>query len=351
MKTKDFLLIRAAFKKPVERTPVWVMRQAGRYLSEYRNVFEKAGGFLDLCMNPEYAAEVSIQPLDLVGVDAVIMFSDILTPLIGMGVDLDFAPGPKIANPIRTGRDIENLKIPDPEKSTAYVGSLLRLLRREIDDRAPVIGFAGSPFTLASYLIEGESSKLFSRMTKLFLDEPDQAHSLMKKLTRMTIDYLNYQIESGAQMVQLFDTWAGIFSPDDFKEYIFPYVSQIFSELIKRDEVPAVYYINGGHHLLPAMSVTGADVVGLDWKTDIGEARELIGDTVALQGNLDPNVLFCKPEVIRHRVGEILSKYGPDSGHIFNLGHGINKNVDPEHLRHMVRAVKELSIRDPDSTK
>lgn len=345
MSKEDYLLIKAAFKKPVERTPVWVMRQAGRYLPEYREVRSKAGDFLKLCMNPEMAAEVSIQPLDLIGVDAVIMFSDILTPLMGMGVDLDFIPGPIINNPIKSEADITALKKLEPENSTAYVGKILNLIRSQIEGRAPVIGFAGAPFTLACYMVEGGNSKLFSQTIKMFFDTPDIAHLLMEKLSDMTVDYLNYQIENGAQMVQLFDTWAGLLSIDDFKTFIFPYVQQIFDRLNKKGEVPRVYYINGSHHLLPMMADTGADVIGLDWRTDIGEVKKLIGNKVSLQGNLDPNVLFCSPEIIEERVKGILEKYGKESGHIFNLGHGIDKNVNPDHLRAMVKIVKEHSIR------
>lgn len=346
MTNKDeFLLIRAAFKQPVERTPVWVMRQAGRYLAEYREVREKAGNFLNLCQNPELAAEVSIQPLNIIGVDAVIMFSDILTPLMGMGVELDFIPGPVISNPVGNQRDIERLQPLAPEKSTAYVGEILRLIRRQLADKAPVIGFAGAPFTLACYLIEGGNSKLFSRTIKFFFDEPLLAHQLMEKLTDMTIDYLNYQIENGAQMVQLFDTWAGILSPDNYNAFVFPYVSRIFSNLQKHGVVPKVYYINGSHHLLDIMADSGADVVGLDWKCDIKSVKQRIGHKVSLQGNLDPNLLFCNKPVIREKVIDILDKYGPDSGHIFNLGHGIDKNVDPEHLKEAVNVVKEHSKR------
>lgn len=345
MNSQEYLLTLAAFKLPIERTPVWVMRQAGRYLPQYLEVRNKAGSFLDLCMNPELAAEVSIQPLDIIGVDAVIMFSDILTPLLGMGIDLDFVPGPVISSPIKTERDIANLKPFDPYESTAYVGDILGLIRREIENIAPVIGFAGAPFTLASYLVEGGNSKLHSQVVKMFFDCPECAHQLMEKLTTMTIDYLNYQIANGAQMIQLFDTWAGIFSAEDYKEMIFPYVSQIFENLDGKNEVPCVYYINGSFHLLPIMSETGADVISLDWKTDMGEAKRLIGDKVALQGNLDPNVLFCKPDIIRKKVKDILSKYGSDSGHIFNLGHGIDKNIDPENLKIMVQTVKECSVR------
>ena len=341
----EHLLIKAAYKKPIERTPVWVMRQAGRYLPEYRATRAQAGDFLSLCKNPELAAEVTIQPLDLIGVDAVIMFSDILTPLEGMGIDLTFNPAPKIANPVRTAADIDKLKLPDPDDNVPYVGKVLDILTKELKDRAPVIGFAGAPFTLACYAVEGGGSKLFSKTKALFFDQPKLAHKLMEKLTSMTIDYLNYQIAHGANMVQLFDTWAGILCPDDYNEFIFPYIQQIFAGLDKKGEVPQAYYINGGHQHLSKMAETGADVVGLDWMADMGQAKSLIGDKVALQGNLDPNVLFASPEVIRAKVKSILDKFGPDSGHIFNLGHGIDKEVNPDHLREMVKAVKELSVR------
>ncbi|MDX2469871.1 MAG: uroporphyrinogen decarboxylase [SAR324 cluster bacterium] len=339
------LLIKAAYKQPIERTPVWVMRQAGRYLPEYRATRAQAGDFLSLCKNPELAAEVTIQPLDLIGVDAVIMFSDILTPLEGMGIDLTFNPAPKIANPVRTAADIEKLRLPHPDDNVPYVGKVLDILTKELKDRAPVIGFAGAPFTLACYAVEGGGSKLFSKTKALFFDQPKVAHKLMEKLTSMTIDYLNYQIEHGANMVQLFDTWAGILCPDDYNEFIFPYIQQIFAGLDKKGEVPQAYYINGGHQHLAKMAETGADVIGLDWMADMGQAKSLIGNKVALQGNLDPNVLFASPEVIRAKVKSILDKFGPESGHIFNLGHGIDKEVNPDHLREMVKAVKELSVR------
>lgn len=341
----DYLLIQAAFKKPVERTPVWVMRQAGRYLPEYRQVREQAGNFLNLCKNPELAAEVSIQPLDIIGVDAVIMFSDILTPLEGIGIDLDFVPGPVISNPIDSKQDIDNLTPFEPENATSYVGEVLGLIRKQIEGRAPVIGFAGAPFTLACYMIEGGNSKLFSKTISLFFESPEIAHALMKKLTKLTIDYLNYQIENGAQMVQLFDTWASILQPDDYKNLIFPYIQEIFENLKLQGTVPRVYYINGSHHLLDIISDSGADVIGLDWKCDIGKVKQQIGSKVALQGNIDPNVLFCSKPVIKSRVQNLLDKVGPGTGHIFNLGHGIDKNVNPEHLKEMVNTVKQYSAQ------
>jgi len=343
--SNEHLIINAAYKRPIERTPVWAMRQAGRYLAEYRETRAKAGNFLALCKNVELAAEVSIQPLDLIGVDGVIMFSDILTPLEGMGLELSFNPSPKFANPIRTQADIDNLKTPDPDESTPYVGKILNLLQKEVAGRVPIIGFCGAPFTLACYAVEGQGSKLFSKTKSMFFDQPAMAHQLMEKLTTMTIDYLNYQIENGAQMVQMFDTWAGTLSPDDFDQFVFPYVQRIFAGLKGKGTVPQVYYINGGSHLLSRMADSGCDVVGLDWMCDLKEAKDLIGHKVALQGNLDPNILFANQGVIRSKVKSLLDKFGPESGHIFNLGHGIDKEVHPDHLRAMVNAVKEMSVR------
>ncbi len=345
MTDTDHLLIRAAFKKPIERTPVWVMRQAGRYLPEYREVRDKAGNFLKLCTNPDFAAEVSLQPLDIIGVDAVIMFSDILTPLMGIGVDLDFVPGPVIGNPIRSEQDIHSLGTFQPEESTAYVGDIIHLILKQMDGRAPLIGFAGAPFTLACYMVEGGNSKIYSKTIKLFFGEPELAHQLMDKLTTLTIDYLNYQIDAGVHMVQLFDTWAGILSAADYERYVQPYVTRIFRGLKKQGVVPRVYYINGSCHLIPNMAETGADVIGLDWRANIPQVKNAIGDRVALQGNLDPNTLFCSIDVIKERTKLILDQFGPESGHIFNLGHGIDKQVNPEHLIAMVDTVKSHSVR------
>jgi uroporphyrinogen decarboxylase len=341
--SQNHLLVNAAFKKPIERTPVWVMRQAGRYLPEYRAVRKQAGGFLEMCFNHEWAAEVSIQPYEIIGVDAIIMFSDILTPLIGMGMDLEFTPGPKFNNPIKDERDIDALKLPDPDENTPYVGKTLDLIHKEIKGAVPVIGFAGAPFTLASYMVEGETSKSFLKIKELCYNHEAVYRKLMDKLTRMTIDYLNYQIDHGAQMVQLFDTWAGSFSRDDYQALVFPYVEQIFSQLKGKGTVPKVYYINGGQHLLEDMAVTGADMVGLDWRTDLSYAQDLIGNKVALQGNLDPAILLGGKDLIRQNVRTILDKFNGDTGHVFNLGHGIDKTVNPEHLKAMVAEVKAYS--------
>ncbi len=345
MSDRQFLLVKAAFKRPVPRTPVWIMRQAGRYLAEYREVRKQAGGFLDLCTNPELAARVSLQPLELIGVDAVIMFSDILTPLIGMGMDLAFTPGPVFSNPVKTESDIDGLLCEKPDRATPYVGKILDILKREVGGRVPIIGFAGAPFTLATYMVEGGGSKLFPSVKALFWEKPEAAFRLMQKLTEMTVDYLNYQIDHGADVVQLFDTWAGIFSSQEYRQHISPHVQNIFSRLKRNGRVPKVYYVNGGGHLLREMAETGTDVIGLDWTVDIGEAKRLVGDRVALQGNLDPAVLFCSQSTLQSRVASILNGFGSDSGHIFNLGHGIDRDTDPEKARFMVETVKRLSQR------
>ena len=338
------LMIDAAFKRPITRTPIWIMRQAGRYLAEYRKVREVAGDFLTLCKTPEFACEVSMQPLDLIGVDGVIMFSDILTPLVGMGMELDFSNGPKFNNPISNLSQVKALKLPEPDQNVPYVGEILRRISSEVRNRVPIIGFAGAPFTLAAYMVEGKSSHQFIKLKTMCFNAPEISHALLEKLTRMTIDYLNYQITEGAQYVQLFDTWAGSLNPDDYDVFVFPYVQQIFSNLKQKGKVPQVYYINGGNHLLEKMAKTGADVVGLDWRTDLSIAKTQIGKKVSLQGNLDPNVLFACPDVVKTKAREIIDKFGKESGHIFNLGHGIHKDVNPEHLKILINEVKNYGV-------
>lgn len=344
MKNNDFLLVNAAFNRPVERTPVWVMRQAGRYLPEYRKVRKEAGNFLNLCFNPELAAMVSLQPLDLIGVDAVIMFSDILTPLMGIGMDLDFTPAPIFSNPVRTESDIRSLKAFDPDAAVPYVGKVLKLLKKEVGDRAPVIGFSGAPFTLAAYMVGGGSKQLH-QIKGLLWEKTDQANLLLDKLTTLVIDYLNYQIENGADCVQVFDTWAGILSPTDYEHFVMPYMQRIFDNLKGKDVVPKIYYIKGGNSLTPYLGKLGADVISLDWSHDLKEVRETLGDQIALQGNLDPDTLFCSQKTIRERVKLNLDRLSDQRGHIFNLGHGIDKSTSPDALRCMVNAVKEFSQR------
>lgn len=342
MKRKNYLLVDAAFNRPVERIPVWVMRQAGRYLPEYREVRKQAGSFLNLCFTPELAAEVSIQPLDLIGVDAVIMFSDILTPLMGIGMELDFTPAPVFANPIRSEADIRSLKIFDAEKAVPYVGSLLNILKKEVGQRAPVIGFSGAPFTLAAYMVGGGKGQ-FHQIKKLIWEKPDQAHLLLEKLTQLVITYLNYQISNGADVVQVFDTWAGICSPDDYEEFITPYMQKIFETIESKGIVPTIYYIKGGNAMTHQLGKLGADVISLDGTHNLNTVRNTLGKGIAIQGNLDPDTLFCSHETIQNRVKSTLQKMSGENGYIFNLGHGIDKSTAPDALRCMVSAVKQFS--------
>ncbi len=337
----DHLLIRAAFRQPVERTPVWMMRQAGRFLPEYRAVREKAD-FLTMCKTPELAAEVSIQPLEAVDVDAVIVFSDILTMLEPMGLELTFGKGegPRFPDPIRTAADIDRLSVIDPADGLAFVGDTLHLCRERIAGRVPLLGFTGAPYTLATYAVEGCTGKNFNHIKRWYYREPETLHRLLKKIADQVTLYLNYQIENGAQAVQLFDTWAGALSPEDYREIAAPYTRQVIDGL-HRDGVPVILYINGGGHHLDTMATLGADVLSLDWRTDMAEAKRKYGATHCLQGNLDPCALYGTEERIRREVQRVLDAAG-EVGHIFNLGHGMLPDVPVENARAFVRAVKEL---------
>ena len=336
-------LIRAAFRQPVDRPPVWMMRQAGRYLPEYRAV-RKQTDFLTLCKTPELAAEVSLQPLDILGVDAVIMFSDILIPVEAMGMHLELTEGkgPVFATPIRTAEQVEKLIIPDPVEKTPFALDTIRLLRQQINNAVPLIGFAGAPFTLASYMVEGGTSKNFAELKKMMYSAPRLLHQLLDKLADVITLYLNAKIEAGAQVIQLFDTWAGELSPQAYTEFALPYEQKIFAGL-KRDGVPTIMYINGCGNVLEQMATTGADVLSLDWRIDIGEARRRLDvagfGNLALQGNLDPCILLGSKETIAASVREILAKAG-GTGHIMNLGHGILPMVPVENARMFIDTVK-----------
>ena len=340
-------LIRACRRQSVDRAPVWMMRQAGRYLPEYRAVRGKTD-FLTLCKTPEMAAEVSMQPFDILGVDAVIMFSDILIPVEAMGVKLDIieSRGPVIETPIRTADQVEKLIVPDPVEKTGFVMEVIRLLRQQLDNRAPLIGFAGAPFTLASYLIEGGTSRNFVEIKRMMYANPALLHQLLEKIADTITDYLNAQIEAGAQVVQLFDTWAGELSADDFEEFALEYYQRIFSRLHRGPgglSVPAILYVNGCSAVLEKMAESGANVLSLDWRIDIAEANKRLQaagfDNLALQGNLDPCALLGTPETIAEGVREILVKAGP-TGHIMNLGHGIMPMVPVENARAFIEAAK-----------
>lgn len=345
---KNDRLLKALRREPVDVTPVWLMRQAGRYLPEYRKLREHAGSFLDLCQNPELACEVTLQPLRRFELDAAILFSDILTIPEAMGLGLHFIPGegPNFYRPVRTPADIAKLGVPDPEGELRYVTDAIRLIRRELDGSVPLIGFAGSPWTLATYMVEGGPSKTYQHIKALLYNEPAALEQLLTILAHSVRDYLNAQIAAGAQALQIFDTWGGVLTPPQYQRFSLAFMRMIVDGLNLSPEgerVPVILFTKGGGAWLESIADSGCDGVGLDWTIDIGEARQRIGDKVALQGNLDPAILYAKPEVIRESVGEVLSAFGHAPGHIFNLGHGVTPEVNPEHVGAFVAAVHELS--------
>ena len=340
------LFLRACRREPVERTPVWMMRQAGRYLPEYRAVRAKVD-FLTMCRTPELASEVSIQPVDLIGVDACIIFSDILVVPEAMGMKLvveEGKGGPRFPDPIRSRSDIDRLAVPDPQKELRYVLDAVRLTRRELRERVPLIGFAGSPWTLATYMVEGAGSKSFRAVKELIYARPKDAHALLEKISRAVSAYLSAKIEAGAQAIQIFDTWGGMLPPEEFKEFSLRYITLTLQQ-VRRNGVPAIVFCKDCGHSLEEIAGCGADVVSLDAGIDIGKAREMVGSFVALQGNLDPGMLYAPPERIRAGAVRVLEKFGNGSGHIFNLGHGILPDVLPDHARALVQAVQEESRR------
>jgi uroporphyrinogen decarboxylase len=337
------LFLRACRRQPVERTPVWMMRQAGRYLPEYRKI-RATTDFLTLCKTPELAAEVTVQPVDIVGVDAAIIFSDILVvpEAMGMRLELEESRGPRFPEPLTGLDDVERLRVVDPEKGLRFVMDAIERTRRVLNGRVPLIGFSGAPWTLAAYMVDGSGSKDFHRTKSMMLNEPQTFSVLLDKLTVMVRLYLEAQIAAGADAVQIFDTWGGILNPDHYRKWSLEPIFRIVSGM-QRKNVPVIVFSKGAAHSLKEIAEIGADVVGLDWTVDIGEVRKLIGNRVALQGNLDPAILFSSPEVITREVGWILKKYGEGSGHVFNLGHGIAPGVPVDHARAFVRAVKEDS--------
>ena len=342
------LFLRALMRQPTPRTPLWMMRQAGRYLPEYRATRAKAGSFLQLCMNPELACEVTLQPLARYRLDAAILFSDILTVPHAMNLGLEFeaGEGPKIARPVRTTADIDQLPIPDPERELKYVMDAVRTIRRELNGRVPLIGFAGSPWTVGTYVVEGGGSRNFEHIKGMLYGAPRELHRLLDKLARATILYLNAQIAAGAQAVMVFDTWGGSLTPADYREFSLRYMRQIVDGLTRVADgrkVPVILFTKGGGQWLADMAETGCDALGVDWTTDLADARRAVRDKVALQGNLDPSVLYAPPAQIREQVGRVLASYGNGHGHVFNLGHGIHPEVPPEHALAMVDAVHELS--------
>lgn len=331
------LIIRACRRENVSRTPVWMMRQAGRYLKEYRDI-RKNVSFLDLCKTPDLAVEISLQPYRILDVDAVIFFSDILIPAEAMGVQVALTDkGPEIGNPVRSASDIEHLRIPNPDEAFPFTEEVLRTLRSELRDAVPLIGFAGAPWTLGSYMVEGGSSKSFAQIKGMAYREPHLVHRLMDKLSDTIASYLEYQIQSGAQLVQLFDTWAGELTRSDYEEFALPYTKKIFERI--GDKVPRILYVNGTSGLLESMARTGADVLSLDWRISIAQARRRIGDRVALQGNLDPCLLLGRREHMLARTAQILDEAGP-TGHVLNLGHGILPPTPVENARAFIDFAK-----------
>lgn len=340
--------LRALLKEPVDRTPVWMMRQAGRYLPEYRATRKQAGSFMDLCRNKELACEVTLQPLERFPLDAAILFSDILTipDAMGLGLRFETGEGPVFDKPVRTLADAKKLFVPDMGSDLGYVMDAVSTIRKNLNGRVPLIGFSGSPWTLATYMVEGGSSKTYSKIKAMMYDEPATLHHILDVLADSVIAYLNAQIESGAQAVQIFDTWGGVLTPRDYQEFSLRYMHKIVDGLKRENEgrkVPVILFTKGGGQWLEKMAATGADALGLDWTTDIDEARARVGDQVALQGNMDPSILYAKPERIREEVATILAKYGKGTGHIFNLGHGIHPEINPEHAGAFINAVVELS--------
>ncbi|KPK10711.1 MAG: uroporphyrinogen decarboxylase [Acidithiobacillales bacterium SG8_45] len=345
---KNDRFLRALLREPVDVTPVWMMRQAGRYLPEYRATRAKAGDFMSLCGNPELACEVTLQPLDRFPLDAAILFSDILTvpDAMGLGLYFETGEGPRFERPVRSSSDIENLKSPDPEQELGYVMDAVRLIRRELNGRVPLIGFAGSPWTVATYMVEGGSSKGFATIKRMMFDQPALLHQLLGKVTETTTAYLNAQIAAGAQAIMVFDTWGGALTPRDYREFSLRYMQQIVDGLTREADdrkVPVILFTKNGGQWLETMADTGCDALGIDWTTDMGDARARVGNRVALQGNMDPCTLYASPERIRQEVATVLESFGVGEGMVFNLGHGIHPDVDPEHAAALVNAVHELS--------
>jgi uroporphyrinogen decarboxylase len=342
--------LRALRREPVDCTPVWIMRQAGRYLPEYRATRERAGSFVNLCKTPELACEVTLQPIARFPLDAAILFSDILTipDAMGLGLSVNEGEGPRLARPVRTRADIDRLAVPDPEGELRYVMDAVRLIRRELHDRVPLIGFAGSPWTLACYMVEGAGSSSFSRPKALAWDDPQTMHKLLDVVARAVARYLAAQAAAGAQALMVFDTWGGLLPPDLFREFSLRYMAQI-AQMLKSDnvarDVPLVLFSKGANSHLEALADTGCAALGLDWTISLGEARARVGSRVALQGNVDPGVLLASPGAIRAEVKKALDSFGPHPGHVFNLGHGITPDVNPDHLAILVNAVHELSRR------
>ena len=345
---KNDRFIRALLRESVDMTPVWIMRQAGRYLPEYRATRKKAGDFLTLCQTPELACEVTLQPIARYPLDAAIIFSDILTipDAMGLGLKLVESVGPRFENSIQCLSDIKKLPLPDPEKELGYVMDAIRLVRKELDGSIPLIGFSGSPWTLATYMIEGGSSREFGKAKKMLQYEPEALHLLLNHLSESVILYLNAQINAGAQAIMIFDTWGGILKTPDYKEFSLSYMKKIFDRLeikFNGTNIPVILFTKGSHLWIEDIAKTGCNAVSIDWNTDIKQVRRKVGDRVAIQGNMNPAILKEKKEIIIKEVQSILDSYGSGSGHIFNLGHGITPDINPDNVGVLVDAVHDLS--------
>ncbi|MEM9529571.1 MAG: uroporphyrinogen decarboxylase [Pseudomonadota bacterium] len=343
-------LLKALLREPVDYTPVWIMRQAGRYLPEYREVRSQAGDFMSLCKNPDLACEVTLQPLRRFPLDAAILFSDILTIPDAMGCGLYFAEGegPRFERPVRTAADIKALAVPDIADELGYVTDAVSVIRRELKGRVPLIGFSGSPWTLATYMVEGGSSRTFGRVKALLVEQPETARQLLQVLADSVVAYLNAQIAAGAQAVMVFDTWGGALSPRLYREFSLHYMQYIVDQLDREAEgrrVPVVLFTKNAGPRLADLARSGADALGVDWTTDLAEARRYTEDRVALQGNLDPALLAASPDAIRQEAERVLESYGDGPGHVFNLGHGITPDINPDHLAVLVEHVHESSRR------
>ncbi len=342
---KNDLLLKALLREPTPRRPVWLMRQAGRYLPEYRATRSRAGNFLALCTNPELACEVTLQPLDRFPLDAAILFSDILTipHAMDLGLEFEAGEGPTFRHPVRSSADIDKLGIPDPGAELRYVVDAVSLIRRELHGRVPLIGFAGSPWTVATYMVEGGGSKAFAHTKRMLYEAPLELHRLLDLLARATVVYLNAQIAAGAQAVMVFDTWGGILTPSQYEEFSLRYMAQVVDGLTREHQgrrVPSIVFTKGGGPWLAKIAAIGCDAVGVDWTMDLATARELAGGRVALQGNLDPSALYAPPATLRAETLRVLASFGAGPGHVFNLGHGITPDVDPERVAVLVDTVR-----------
>jgi len=345
---KNDTFLRALLREPTPYTPIWIMRQAGRYLAEYNATRARAGDFLSLCRSPDLATEVTLQPLARFPLDAAILFSDILTIPDAMGLGLYFAEGegPRFERPLREEWEINDLSVPDPWDHLRYVMDAVSQIRKALDNTVPLIGFSGSPFTLACYMIEGQGGTDFERVKKMLYARPDLLHKILGITAKAVIAYVNAQIESGAQAVMIFDTWGGALSEASYAEFSLQYLHQIVQEITRtRDgqRIPNILFTKGGGLWLERMAATGCDAVGLDWTIDIGAARARVGTRVALQGNLDPSILLTDPDTVRREAHKVLAAYGSGSGHVFNLGHGVSRHTPPENVAALVDAVHEQS--------